>query len=158
MVGRPSRTFRHVAVGQTVTRIVPGEGTTQLRVTAVDRRLIHAGVLTFERDRGLEVDPVLGPSLWGHVQSRLEPEPRRVLRGADPRTVGMRRTLQILLFATYLIVLAGIIVAIGLRRDLLALALGAGLLLTWIAMKLGSPEHRAVAASAQQLRRPGGKA
>jgi len=70
----------------------------------------------------------------------------------------MRRTLQILLFATYLIVLAGIIVAIGLRRDLLALALGAGLLLIWIAMKLGSPEHRAVAASAQQLRRPGGKA
>ena len=109
MIGNRSRSFRHVNVGQTVTRVVAGEGPTRLRVTSVDRRLIHCGDLTFERDLGLEVDPVLGPSLWGAVHSRLQPEPRRVVvRGAVSLRASIRRVLQITLFVTYLIVLAGI--------------------------------------------------
>jgi hypothetical protein len=154
--GNRSRSFRHVNVGQTVTRVVAGKGPTLLRVTSVDRRLIHCGDLTFERDLGLEVDPVLGPSLWGAVHSRLQPEPRRVVvGGAVSLQASIRRVLQIMLFVIYLIVLAGIGVAIGFHHYPLALALGAGLVLIWVAMKLASLEDRTVHAPAHQGRRPG---
>jgi hypothetical protein len=158
VIGNRSRSLRHVNVGQTVTRVVAGGGPTRLRVTSVDRRLIHCGDLTFERDLGLEVDPVLGPSLWGAVHSRLQPEPRRVVvRGAVSLQASIRRVLQIMLFVTYLIVLAGIGVAIGFHRYPLALALGAGLVLIWVAMKLvASLEDRTLhARPAHQGRRSG---
>jgi hypothetical protein len=150
-----SRSFRHVKVGQTVTRVVPGEGATQLRVTGVDRRLIHCAELTFERDGGFEVDPVLGPGLWGVVQSRLQPGPRRVVRETVPLRARMRRALQIVLFTGYLIMLAGIGVAIGFRRDSLALALGAGVVVLWVSMNLASPHGRTDHPAVHRVRRPG---
>ena len=136
-----SRSFRYVNVGQTVTRLVAGERPTRLRVTSVDRRLIHCDELTFERDFGLEVDPVLGPSLWGAVQSRLQPEPRRAVRRAVLLPADTRRVLRIALFVAYVIVLVGVGVAISFGRDPLALMLGAGLALIWVAMNLASLER-----------------
>ena len=140
MRGMRSRAFAHVTVGETVTRLVADEEPTHLRVTSVDGRLLHCDELTVERDHGLEVDPVLGPRLWGTVQSRLQPEsglPRR--RSAFTRPAGLRYGLQIVLLAAYLLLLVGTGVAIGLYHDSLALALGAGVGLLWVAMNLAPP-------------------
>ncbi|MFY9578000.1 MAG: hypothetical protein WAQ33_01615 [Gaiellaceae bacterium] len=148
-------------MGQTVTRLVAGERPTRLRVTSVDRGLIHCDELTFERDFGLEVDPVLGPSLWGTVQSRLQPEPRRAVRRTIRLPAGTRQVLRIVLFVAYLIVLVGMGVAISFDRDPLALFLGAGLALIWVAMNLASLERltlqalRTRVAAPVQRRRPG---
>ena len=64
--------FQHVKKGQMVTRIIGGEET-RLRVTRVERGLIHCGALTFEQKLGLEVDPVLGPDMWGPFDRNFVP-------------------------------------------------------------------------------------
>lgn len=51
---------RSVKVGDTVTRMLAGVVPMDLRVTAVDDRLIHCGDWTFDRSTGAEVDEDLG--------------------------------------------------------------------------------------------------
>lgn len=55
--------FEHVRAGDVVARVL-GQGgpEMELRVTAVDARLVHCGAWTFDRATGAEVDEELG---WG---------------------------------------------------------------------------------------------
>lgn len=66
----PAADFRSVEVGDTVTRMLGGEGGVEmkLKVTKVDENLIYCGfddpaqAWTFDRATGIEEDPDLG---WG---------------------------------------------------------------------------------------------
>lgn len=126
-----------------VTRIVAGEET-RLRVTKVERGLIHCGTLTFEPKLGLEVDPVLGPDMWGAIRSQLRLEPPAMRR----RTVHLpspgKRLLQSILFTAYLTTLAAMAVATGLGRYPLAVELGGALALLGLTMRVAAKEGRAV--------------
>ena len=123
-----------------VTRIVAGEAT-PLRVTKVERGLIHCGALTFEPKLGLEVDPVLGPDMWGAIRSQLRPEPP-AMRRRHSFTCGRpaSRLLQVVLLIAYVITLAAMAVATGLGRYPLAVKLGAAVILLGLTMRVAAQE------------------
>jgi hypothetical protein len=125
-----------------VTRIVAGEATL-LRVTKVERGLIHCGALTFEPQLGLEVDPVLGPDMWGAIRSKLRPEPSAMRRRTEHVPLPGKRLLQIILFTAYVTTLAAMAVATGLGRYPLAVELGGVLALLGLTMRVAAPEGRA---------------
>jgi hypothetical protein len=56
-----TRSYRAVAVGDTVVRLLGG-APMRLRVSEIDERFIHCGPWKFDRDNGIEVDEDLG---WG---------------------------------------------------------------------------------------------
>jgi hypothetical protein len=58
--------LQHVAVGDTVVRLMGGATKMRLLVSEVDDKLIHCGEHTFEREHGCEYDPELHwQSQWG---------------------------------------------------------------------------------------------
>ncbi len=134
--------FQHVKKGQMVTRIIGGEET-RLRVTRVERGLIHCGALTFEQKLGLEVDPVLGPDMWGAIRSQLRPEPPPVRRRTVHLQSSPRHLLQVILLIAYVITLAAMAVATGLGRYPLAVELGAAVILLGLTMRVVAQEGRA---------------
>jgi hypothetical protein len=146
-----SRSFRNIKKGQMVTRLVAGEAA-QLRVTSVERGLIHCGELTFERDLGLEVDPVLGPGVWGVVRSQLQYEPRPTGRRSAPVSAAGIHLLQGALLPAYVTTLTGMAVATALGRYPLAVELGAGVALIGVTMHVSSHERRALVRARMNVR------
>ena len=136
------RSFQHVKKGQMVTRIVAGEAT-PLRVTRVERGLIHCGALTFEPKLGLEVDPVLGPDMWGAIRSQLRPEPPPMRRRIVHLRSSRKPLLQVVLLIAYVITLAAMAVATGLGRYPLAVKLGAAVILLGLTMRVAAQESGA---------------
>jgi hypothetical protein len=138
-----------------VTRLVAGEAT-ELLVTKVDRGLIHCGTLTFEQKLGLEVDPVLGPDMWGAIRSQLRPELRTSRRRAVHLPAPSKRLLQAILLTAYVTTLAGMAVATGFGRYLLAVELGTAVVLLGVTMRVVAQDWRTL--GHQHLRlRSGGK-
>jgi hypothetical protein len=124
-----------------VTRIVAGEATS-LRVTKVERGLIHCGALTFEPKLGLEVDPVLGPDMWGAIRSQLRPEPPAMRRRTVHLPSPVKHVVQIILFAAYVTTLVAMAVATGFGRYPLAVELGAAVMLLGLTLRVAAREGR----------------
>jgi hypothetical protein len=66
------RDFRHLKVGDEVTRMLAGVVEMKLQVTEVDENFIYCGPWTFERVTGFEYDPEIGSgSEFGIIASFL---------------------------------------------------------------------------------------
>jgi hypothetical protein len=61
------RTFGYLSVGAWVTLAAAGQHIGHWQVSAVDDRLVHCGVWTFDRVTGIEVDPELGLGPGGRI-------------------------------------------------------------------------------------------